>query len=382
MELSERLETKRIVLAANVVDGYPSEFEYARDFLLRHGVKSLFTIASPLQRRSASRTVLSSYKDGLLVKTISLPRPNFPPFTYVFDLFLILLRKKYDLWIGFNPFMSAIGAMSSRKGTLVNWGIDFVPQREEGGVAEKIYRRLEQIMMKRLKVQVENTAAARDARVATHNIKPALQLIAPIGVWSNDYSEPTQEQYLNRKIVYFGSIDDRNGARFLEEILKTLIQECDDVAVEIIGAGAVDHLMISLAVAFPQKVIYHGFKESQDEVNNILRTCSIALAPFQESEDTFTAFADPQKLKYYAANGLPVILTNVAPAAKIMSDLGAAVILSNDNPPIEWVETIMSFLNNETTWSSASKASYNYSLRFDRESIYTSTFNEILNTLD
>jgi glycosyltransferase involved in cell wall biosynthesis len=382
MELSERLEKKRIVLAANIVDGYPSEFEYTRDFLLRNGANELFTISSPLQRRSRSRTVLRSYKNGVLVRTISIRRPNFPPITYIFDFLLVLLRKRYDLWIGFNPIMSAIGALSSRNGTLANWAIDFVPQRGEGGLAEKFYRRLERHMMKRIRVQIENTPAARDARVAAHRINPPIQLIAPIGVWSNDYSPPSIDQFSRRRIVYFGSIDERNGAPYLERILRVLVSKHQDVVVEIIGAGSSEELMTSLAREFPQQVIFHGYKEEQNEVNEILRNSAIALAPYEESTDAFTAFADPQKLKYYAANGLPVVLTNVAPAAQIMSDLGAAIILSQSSPPEEWVDVVMHLLNDEHYWFSAAQAAYDYSKRFDRELVYANTFSEIFNVLD
>lgn len=382
MELSERLGKQRIVLAANIVDGYPSEFEYTRDFLLRNGATRLFTIASPLQKRSKGRTVLCSYRNGELARELSIPRPNFPPFTYVLDLLLVLLRKRYDLWIGFNPFMTAIGAMSSNKGTVVNWGIDFVPQRGEGGLAETSYRLLERLMMKRIKVQVENTSAARDARVLAHNITPPLQLIAPIGVWSSDFSQPTRDRHLNRKVVYFGSIDERNGASFLAKVLRSLVLGDNRVTVEIIGAGECAHLFTSLAREFPHQVFFHGYKESQAEVNNILRNCTIALAPFEESSQLFTAFADPQKLKYYASNGLPVILTDVATPARTMSEVGAAIVLSHNNPPQVWVTAITQFLDDENYWSSAAHAAYRYSLRFDRELIYTNTFSEIFHVLD
>lgn len=382
MELSDRLGKQRIVLAANIVDGYPSEFEYTRDFLLRNGATRLFTISSPLQKRSKGRTVLCSYKNGKLVRELSMPRPNFPPFTYVLDLLLVLLRKRYDLWIGFNPFMTAIGVMSSNKGTVVNWGIDFVPHRGEGGLAETGYRLLERLMMKRIKVQVENTLAARDARVLAHNITPPLQLLAPIGVWSSDFSQPTLDRHLNRKVVYFGSIDERNGASFLVKVLRMLVLGDNRVTVEIIGAGECAHLFTSLEREFPQQVLFHGYKESQAEVNNILRKCTIALAPFEESSELFTTFADPQKLKYYASNGLPVILTDVATPAKAMSEVGAAIVLSHNNPPQEWVTAITEFLDDENYWSSAAHAAYSYSLRFDRELIYTNTFSEIFNVLD
>jgi glycosyltransferase involved in cell wall biosynthesis len=53
----------------------------------------------------------------------------------------------------------------------------------------------------------------------------------------------------------------------------------------------------------------------------------VALAPYATSVASFTRFADPSKLKLYAAAGLPIVLTDVPPnAADLERDAGARVV--------------------------------------------------------
>jgi len=380
--LADQLAKCRIVLAANIVDGYPSEFEYTKEFLLSNGVGQLTTISHPLQRRSLSRSRIVRYKEGKEFRKISIPRPNIPPVTHVLDYATGLLPIKSDIWIGFNPIMTAMGALAPQSKVLANWAIDFVPDRGEIGIAEKFYRRTERFMMKHLDAQIENSQVALQARVEATGIKPKCQLLAPIGVWKDSFSAPIRTRHEQRRIVYFGSLDKRNGAPFLAELLVVLLQMDSDVMVDVIGEGDSSEAFLSLAKRFPQQICYHGYVEKQSDVDLILRRCVLALAPYDETPGSFTEFADPQKLKYYAANGLPVILTNVAPSAIVMEDCGAAILLSQSDGLSMWVDAIQALLNNFEAWQKTADNSYTYALKFERNNVYTETFGSLLSLLE
>lgn len=382
MELSERLARKRIVLAANIVDGYPSEFEYSTDFLLRNGIEDLLTISSPLEKRSRARTVLTRFNKGKVEQRTVIPRPNFPPYSHVLDLMLPLRRIKYDLWIGFNPVMTAVGALSARHGVLANWAIDFVPRRSNQGVAEGAYRALERYMMRRLDIQIENTEAAMAARATATCSKPKLELLAPIGVWKSGFCEPTMVRHSMRTVVYFGSLDQRNGAPFLAEIIQYLLQTDPHVRVEVIGDGPGAHHLQSIGTSYQDRLHLHGYMEQQADVDAILRRSTVALAPYDESPGLFTRFADPQKLKYYAASSVPVLLTDVAPAARLMERAGAAKVLSAADHPSLWVQSIRRFLDSPEAWMNSARAAHHYALSFERDHIYTRTFEAIVDYMD
>jgi glycosyltransferase involved in cell wall biosynthesis len=382
MSLLDRLKGKRIVLAANIVDGYPSEFEYVSEFLLNNGISSLLTVSSPLDSRSRGRTIIEKYKNGKRVFRLVLPRPNFPPYTHVLDFGIALFPIRCDVWIGFNPLMSAVGSLRSRRRTLVNWAIDFVPRRGEIGIAERVYRWIEVSMMRRLSVQIENTHAARDARVSVTRLTPPLQIIAPIGVWSESFCSPQLDRHHQRRIVYFGSLDRRNGVPFLIEILELLLKDDHSLKVDIIGDGPEAEVVRGLQVRYPDQVMFHGYIKDQRDVDEILSCCVVAFAPYDESPGAFTAYADPQKLKYYASNGVPVLLTEVAPAARVMHASGGARILKTTDGAEFWAKAANQWLYNQSDWHAAAIAAYEYSLPFERIAIYTRTFDSIVQFLD
>jgi len=377
MGLDELLKGRRIVLAANIVDGYPSEFEYTRDFLLREGCDRLITVSSPLEKRSRPRSVISRYSNGSISRQTIVPHPIFLPYSHGLSFLIPLIPLKHDIWIGFNPVMTTIGALSSRRATLVNWAIDFVPSKGEG-VSEVTYRMLERFMMKRLDIQIENTINAMNERTTATGHVPPVQLIAPIGVWESAFAAPTQQQFTNRTVVYFGSIDGRNGSPFLEELIKDLLEADPSIRIEVVGDGPEASRFRTLSTLVPDRLAFHGYIEDQNEVNEILRRATLAVAPYDETPGQFTSFADPQKLKYYAANSLHVLMTDVAPAARVMAEAGAATLLSASEGVARWRQMILELLNSTDKWSKAANDSFLYSRAFDREAIYRSTFREVL----
>lgn len=376
-----QLPDVRIVLAANIVDGYPSEFEFTRDFLLENGVGQLTTISHPLQKRSRAMSRLTRYVDGVEVLNRSLRRPNFPPSTHVLDFATGLLPLRTDIWIGFNPVMTAMGALLPRSKVLVNWAIDFVPSRGENGVAEKLYRGVESFMMNRLDVQIENSAAALAARSQMTGVVPASQILAPIGVWQESFSAPTSSRHTERRVVYFGSMDSRNGAPFLAEVFAAVLKKDSLLRIDVIGEGESSGLMQKLANQYPNQLTFHGYIADQRQIDSILRKSVVALAPYDETPGSFTQFADPQKLKYYASNGVPTLLTNVAPAAQIMNSRGSAHLLSQSDGVNKWTEAIFNWLDNPEEWITAAKNSYEYALDFERKSVYSRTFASLLGEL-
>ena len=381
VDLLSHLANSRIVLAANVVDGYASEFEYTRDFLLANGVSHLTTISHPLQKRSKPKSRVVMYRNGAVSTDFGLIRPNFPPYTHLLDLFTGMLPLKNDIWIGFNPLMTSMGALAPRTKILANWAIDFVPHRGEIGIAEKLYRGLESYMMDQIDVQIENSIQALEARVLITGKTPSCQTIAPIGVWQNSFSSPQVTRHASRRVVYFGSMDARNGVPFLAKLLDLLIANDPNLLVDLIGEGELSALMLNLAHRFPNQIKFHGYIEKQHEIDAILRRAVVALAPYDESPGSFTEFADPQKLKYYAANGVPTILTDVAPAARNMESCGAAVLLTQSDGPEKWASVLTNWLNSEAEWYVAAKNSYEYALNFERNHIYTKTFNTLFSML-
>jgi glycosyltransferase involved in cell wall biosynthesis len=89
------------------------------------------------------------------------------------------------------------------------------------------------------------------------------------------------------------------------------------------------------------------------------------VAPYRPGEGTFTAYADPGKLKAYLAAGLPVLLTNVPPNAHALARDAGAELVAYDAEAI--AKAIANGLSSPERWRERRRAALAYVTRFDWE---------------
>jgi hypothetical protein len=211
------------VLLANVIEGFDSEFEYLSRYLSELNVTELHALSHPLDRRSKPFTTYRVFNTGNEMTSHSWRRPHRPPLTHIFDFFYPPKLVKGDIWIAFNPVQAAAARLRiNDKSLLVHWAIDFVPQKSLNPLVNFCYRFLERFMFKRVDVQIENTQAAMEMRQKLMKRVPPYQAIAPIGVFVSDFKSPTAARLKNPKVVYFGSIDNRNDVEFVAEVAREI----------------------------------------------------------------------------------------------------------------------------------------------------------------
>jgi len=71
------------------------------------------------------------------------------------------------------------------------------------------------------------------------------------------------------------------------------------------------------------KVKFYGFLPNHEQLLELLAQCDVGLALYSEEPLSYKRFADTGKPKLYIASGLPVIITNVPPIAKLIDDARA-----------------------------------------------------------
>ena len=112
-------------------------------------------------------------------------------------------------------------------------------------------------------------------------------------------------------------------------LLLEALAQLDDVEGDIIGRGPLEDELHREAnrLGLESRLRFHGFVEDYREVEQLLSRASIAIAPYEPTEDSFSRFADPGKLKGYLAAGLPIMLTDVPPNARDLERRGGAEIV-------------------------------------------------------
>ncbi len=155
----------------------------------------------------------------------------------------------------------------------------------------------------------------------------------PFGNNSNRYSESDFDQGDPKKLVFFGGLIKSKGVELLVPIMEELKRlGRNDLSLVCIGGGEVDWLKAEVKKAGLEKVFdIRGRISDHHEVERILLTCGVALAPYNpHDENSFSRYADVGKVKVYLGCALPVIITDVPPVAKVLEKQKAGLVSEYD----------------------------------------------------
>ena len=108
---------------------------------------------------------------------------------------------------------------------------------------------------------------------------------------------------------------------------------------------------------------FHGYVADHREVEQLLSRSSVAVAPYAQTVETFTRYADPGKLKAYLAAGLPVVLTDVPPNARELESEAGAEVVADD--PAAFAAAIARALAAPAAWQARRESALAYARRFD-----------------
>jgi glycosyltransferase involved in cell wall biosynthesis len=134
---------------------------------------------------------------------------------------------------------------------------------------------------------------------------------------------------LPNRLVFLGHLLEKQGLQYVIAALPQVAGSFSDVDLVIIGSGPHQMALAETAqsVGVENRVSFLGYIEDEDDVLRLLSSASIGLATYLESEESFTRFADPGKLKNYLAAGLPIVMTRVPFNADWLEESGCAVLV-------------------------------------------------------
>ena len=353
----------RYAIASNGFGDGPAQA--LRDYLLaRHA--DVVTIFHPLTPEQGARHVITTYAGGERVSERTIGLGLRPPLSFTLDPFVPLVSPSVDAWFGFNPLACARGLIPRKIRFVALWSVDFVPDRfGRGTLATRVYDRLDRFCCERADARIELSAAAREARNRRHGLPPDGAHIVPMGAWIDRVPTTGADAFRRRRVVFLGHLVERQGVRTLLEALA----RTDDLRADIIGTGPLE---AELRAAATGNVEFHGYVEDHREIERLLAQCSLAVAPYKQSADTFTRYADPGKLKAYLAAGLPIVMTDVPPNARELEREAGAEIVEDD--PRALAEALSRGIAAAGAWERRRKAALDYVRRFDWNVLFKDLF--------
>ena len=349
-----------------------------RDYLVALDVE-VVTMFHPLTPEQGTEHLITSYADGVRMSERRRRTPLRPPLSFLADPVIPLVPPRVDAWFGFNPLACARGLVA-RARFVVLWSVDFVPDRfGPRTVATRIYDRLDRLCCLRADSRVELSAAARDARAARHDLSPgaAQAHVVPMGAWVDRAPTTHPDGFTRRRVAFLGHLVERQGVATLLDALALLDRHGHGTGADIVGTGPLEATLRARAVqlGLDRTVTFHGYVEDHREVERILAGCSLAVAPYRETDVTFTRHADPGKLKAYLAAGLPTVLTDVPPNAHELAERAGAEIVADETTAL--ADAIARTLSAPDEWRTRRSAALVYARQFD----WNTLLGDLLRTL-
>jgi glycosyltransferase involved in cell wall biosynthesis len=341
------------------------------DFLIQHRARRLTTVFHPLEPEHEPRHVITVYAPGREPQVRSVRLPSRPPFTYVLDPFVPLWPQPADAWFGFNNLACARGLLTrrlGRAGKVVYWAVDFVPDRFGDNALTRAYDRFDALCCRSADARIELSRAALEGRNERLGLDPdrsARSHVVPIGAWVDRVPVTAEDAWKARRVLYVGHLIKRQGVGLFVEALDLLAQRGVDFEAEIAGSGPLEQELREHAAraGLDGRLRFAGFIDDQRGVESFLAGGSVAVAPYDPTDNVLTQHADPSKLKAYLAAGLPIVMTDLPHNSDELAERAGAEIIPFDAAAL--ADAIERALADGGRWQQRRLAALDYAKSFD-----------------
>lgn len=375
------IEESTFTIVANGFADGPAQA--LRDYLIKKGAKRVITVAHPLVPEGSNEHVTTVYENGEVKKVRSRKLPHKPPYTYMQDPFVPMRLPADDVWFGFNNLACMRGLARRKMGRtkkVVYWAVDFSPQRFGPGAATKAYDKVDSIVARNADARVELSRAALDGRTEYLHLDKksmAAGVVIPMGAWLDRTEKTTAANWKAKKLVYLGHLVERQGVDTLVRAAEILIKSKQIKSLEVVGAGPMleDLKKLAKTLKVDKYVTFHGFVKDHRDVEKILASGTVAVAPYKKDPDSFTQFADPGKLKAYLGAGLPIVLTAVPPNTQELADAGAALVAEDSAESV--AKQVAKLLEDEKKWQKSREAVTKKATEFDWNTLLSKGLKEL-----
>lgn len=302
------------------------------EYLFERKVPHVF-IKHPLSSGRKSEVVFFDPKRKRM-KSIGLGK-NLPLFIqYLSEIFLTIketwnLKENNKIFIGVDPLNALAGLILKRIGKvqkLVSFTPDYSPQRFKNLLINWAYHRIDQLTVKQADFAWVVSSRILERRREQGVSEEKLFLIPNSPPFKKIKRLPYSaiDPY---KVIIVSSLVRSVNFPILLETIADLRKEFSQIKLDIIGSGGYEQELKKLVkkLKIEDKVAFLGRMTHEDVFYNLTKS-AIGIAPYT-TDNPWTYFCDPMKVRDYLACGLPVIMTNVPAVAKEIDKRKAGIII-------------------------------------------------------
>ncbi len=378
------LKDKKIVLVTHSLStGPPQELKV----FLYDKVKNLLYISHPFSYCKDIRSSMEFYESGVMVRE-NFARPIKCPeiVFYIKDVVLTVLytlrtRIRYDIYIGadnLNAFAGLILRKMGKVNRVIFYTIDYVPKRFKNVLLNKIYHLIDRICCYHCDCVWNISHKISEGRFANgvSKLKSVPQIVVPNGSNFNEIKRLPIEKINRHHIAFMGHLRENQGVELILKAFPDILRRIPLARLQIIGTGPLESGLKELAnrIGIGDKINFTGFIKDHSELEALLTSCAIGVAPYVPSPHSFTYFADPGKPKTYLAAGLPVIITNVPSIALEIDAKRAGILIDFDEGQL--VKAIETLLTDDVLYKEYRENAIAFGSSFDWNNIFREAFNK------
>ncbi len=248
------------------------------------------------------------------------------------------LDQKFDVFVGIALFSTLLGLILKKLGRVdkvVYYCLDyyFGTTWFDRGFCY-LLRKLDARVVKLADRVWDISPRIRDGRLKSEGVPVESydRLVVPLGYTEGfERCLPLKERE-RWTLGFVGTLTENQGLDLVIDSLPALKQHMPDLKIRLIGHGPDrERLVQRVAKAgLDDCVLFHGFVEKDEEVNDILSRCRIGIATWTGGAGDNSVYADPGKPKLYALLGLPILITQVPQISKLIEETGAGEAIPYD----------------------------------------------------
>lgn len=179
-----------------------------------------------------------------------------------------------------------------------------------------------------------------------------------------------------KKIVFLGTVDKKNGAHKLVEMILFVKKKVHGMELDVMGAGSYfEDLKNEIQKKGLEKHIHLLGQLTFSQFAPKLTHYALGIAPYTYAKDNLTPLSDSLKMRIYLAAGLPVVITSGFHFSDEIAQhkLGAAVADSAK----AFADAIVNLLENQTLNNETRKKALAYSEKYDVWKFYEKAFSQV-----
>jgi glycosyltransferase involved in cell wall biosynthesis len=261
--------------------------------------------------------------------------------------------------------------------TVIYYVSDYSPNRYQNGWFNSLYLALDRFCATHADYIWDVSPAMQKARIDA-GLDPSRSIpVIPVpnGLYPDQIKANPPHKINKHTLVYMGVLTADNGPDIAIKALPLVLKKVKDAKLHIVGGTKEDIVWLDKIVKkmnLTKSVIFHGFIPDSVKMSEILRSCSIGLAPYRNIPGSIRLYADAGKIRAYCAAGLPVICSQVPPLGRTVEKKGGAIVANDD--PKNFANAITKIFADDKLYTSLRKNAILFAKHSTWENTFTSAF--------